>query len=109
MLRCMENKTAAMLITSSCHLTSSRYNDYGDIQYRVDDKPAKTKSFEASTSNDTLGLWEGGKAIPFIKELFGGDKVVMKFTPYGESPRLVTFDISGLDEAIKPLREQCGW
>ena len=109
LLRCMENTTAIMVSTDSCHLTSSRYNDYGDIEYRVDDNASKTKGFEASTSNDTLGLWSGGAAIPFIKGLLGSEKVIMRFTPYGQSAVTVTFPTAGIDEAIKPLRDACGW
>ncbi|MHA4733259.1 type VI secretion system-associated protein TagO [Ensifer adhaerens] len=30
-------------------------------------------------------------------------------TPYGDNPIMLEFDISGLDQAVKPLREQCGW
>ncbi|RWR08500.1 type VI secretion system-associated protein TagO [Paenirhodobacter populi] len=109
LLRCMENTTAILLSTSSCHLTSSEYNDYGDIQYRIDDLPARTKGFTESTSNDTLGLWSGGAAIPFIKSLFGHKQLIMRFTPFNESPKTVTFDISGIDEAVKPLRDACNW
>lgn len=107
-LRCMEN-TTAVIIQTKCHLTSSRYNGYGDVDVRMDDAPAKVVSMESSTSNDALGLWSGGKAIPFIKSMIGKEKLITRFTPFSESPVTARFDITGLDEAIAPLRESCGW
>lgn len=107
LLRCLENTTAAMFITS-CHVTSG-HGGYGRITYRVDDRKPVMRSFEASTDNRALGLWSYRRARPFIDQLMGGNRLIMRFTPYSESPREVEFDISGIDEAIKPLRETCGW
>ncbi|MFN0113872.1 MAG: type VI secretion system-associated protein TagO [Paracoccaceae bacterium] len=107
LLRCMENSTAVMLATS-CHMASG-FSGYGRVEYRVDDKPSRTKNFEASTDNSALGLWNGGSAIPFIKELFGGKRLLMRFTPFNESPVTAEFDISGLEEAIASLRKECSW
>jgi len=106
-LRCMENTTAAMLITS-CHMASG-FSGYGQVEYRVDDRPAKTRNFDESTDNSALGLWDGGSAIPFIKELIGGTTLIMRFTPFNESPTTARFDISGLESALEPLRNECGW
>ena len=107
-VRCSEN-TTALYITTQCHLTSSEYNDYGDVDVRLDSDRSRTISMNASTSNDSLGLWSGGKSIPFIKSMLGKDEMLTRFTPYAESPVTARFQISGLDEAITPLRESCGW
>lgn len=107
-LRCHEN-TTAIYISTQCHLTSSQYNDYGGVEVRIDDAPSRKVAMDSSTSNDSLGLWSGGKAIPFIKTMIGKDVMLTRFTPYSESPVTARFQISGLGEAIKPLRESCGW
>ncbi|MCX8507981.1 MAG: type VI secretion system-associated protein TagO, partial [Rhodobacteraceae bacterium] len=106
-LRCMENKTAAMLITS-CHMASG-FQGYGQVEYRVDDNSSLTRDFEASTDNGALGLWDGGSAIPFIKAMGDGHQLLMRFTPFNESPTTAKFDITGMAEAIAPLKEACGW
>jgi type VI secretion system protein VasI len=103
----MENTTAAMIVTS-CHMASG-FQGYGDVEYRIDDNPARTLSFEASTDNSALGLWSGGEAIPFIKALAGGKTLIMRFTPFNESPTTARFDISGLEAELEPLRAACGW
>ena len=107
-IRCMEN-TTAMLIKADCHLVSSRYNDYGDVDIRLDDLPTTTVSMEESTDHKSLGLWSGGRSIPFVKTMIGKDTMLTRFTPYSHSPVTARFHISGLDEAITPLRESCGW
>jgi type VI secretion system protein VasI len=107
-LRCKENSTDLLFITN-CHMTSGSYSSYGDIEYRVDSEKSRKVDGTASTDNRALGLWGGGKSIPVIKQMIGRQKIVVRMTPYSESPFTATFDISGLEESIKPLRKECGW
>ena len=100
LLRCTDGTTAAIFQTG-CHMASS--------EYRVDAEKARTVSGTESTNNRTLGLWSGGQSIPFIKQLIGKSKLTARMTPYGENPFTATFDIAGLEEAIKPLRKECQW
>lgn len=90
-------------------MVSSDYNDYGRVNYRIDSNPAKSVDMNESTDNRALGLWSGGKSIPLIKEMIGSSKFVARFTPYNESPVIMEFNISGLEKAILPVREQCKW
>ncbi len=82
---------------------------HGKITYRVDKLPAQTKRFRESNNHESLGLWSGKSAIPFLKELFGHDRLFVRATPHSESPLEASFDITGLEKAIEPLREACGW
>jgi type VI secretion system protein VasI len=107
-LRCVENTTALVLQTD-CHMTSSEYNSYGDVDYRLDDKPAGVWAMQASTDSRALGLWSGSQSIPAIKEMMGRDELVVRATPYGQSPFTADFDISGLESQLPPLRTACGW
>ena len=107
-LRCSEN-TTAVLLSTGCHMTSSNYNDYGKVTYRLDKNPASAVNMQESTNNRTLGLWSGGKSIPFIKRMFGKQKMLVRATPFNENPFTATFDISGVEKEIKPLRQSCGW
>ncbi len=107
-VRCVENKTA-IIFRTGCHMTSSEYNNYGDVTYRVDDQKARTVGFTESTNNRSLGLWRGGRSIPEIKRLFGGKTLIARMTPYSENSFTATFNITGLEEAIGPLRKACHW
>jgi len=108
-LRCREKTTSVIISTTGCHMASSDYNDYGEVTYRIDDLPSSAMDFVESTDNRALGLWRGGSAIPFIKALFEHRELLTRFTPFGDSPVTARFQIGGIDEAIAPLREACGW
>ncbi|OOO46408.1 hypothetical protein BS630_25470 [Rhizobium laguerreae] len=106
-LRCDEHVTSLYFIMGDMFL--AEIQDYGVISYRVDERKAAQKSFDVSTDNQALGLWSGGSAIPFAKQLFGGKKLVIRVTPYNESPITTTFDITDIENAAKPVREECKW
>ena len=44
-----------------------------------------------------------------IKEMFRKSRLTARVTRQGEKPLAVTFNISGLESAIKPLRKSCNW
>lgn len=106
-LRCMEN-TTSIFVSGDCHLTSG-HGGYGTIEYRVDETKARKVAFDASTDNEALGLWSGRRAIPFVKALLNSERLLMRFTPFNQSPVTARFDTVGLTKAIEPLRKECGW
>ncbi len=108
LVRCKENTTALVFLTG-CHMTSSTYNDNGHVTIRLDDEKAQTLRMEESTNNRSLGLWSGGRSIPVIKQMFGKKQMIARMRPFNENAFTVTFNISGLEEASKPLRNACGW
>ncbi|MEN5300344.1 type VI secretion system-associated protein TagO [Brucella sp. TWI559] len=107
-LRCKEKKTS-LYFDTVCHMASSDYNDYGDVTYRLDADKARTVGMSESTDNKAVGLWSGGKSIPVIKQMLGKNEMVVRMTPYGQSPFTASFKIAGLSDAIKPIREECKW
>lgn len=107
-LRCMENKTVLYFATG-CHMVSNEYDDYGDITYRLDQEKAHKVRGDVSTDNKALGLWGGGASIPMIKQMFGKKQMIVRMTPYSESPFTATFDVIGLEKASEPLRKACHW
>ena len=106
-LRCMENTTVAYLWLNDLFL--SDLQGYGVVDYRIDDRKASSIRTEGSTDNKALGLWSGTRSIPFIKEMMDGKRIAFRATPFNESPVEFTFDLTGLDVAVKPLREACAW
>ena len=57
------------------------------------------------------GLSTDGKAIfcptdnaAFVRKLLENDRLVIRLTPYGESPVTSAFDLKGLSEAIQPMK-----
>jgi type VI secretion system protein VasI len=105
--RCSENTTSMYLIFAGNHMTDIQ--SYGQVTTRIDDLTARTISMDSSTDNKALGLWRGGSSIPFLESMFGHDMLTVRATPFSESPITAQFPITGLKEAIKPLREACNW
>lgn len=107
-LRCYDDKTS-LYFDTGCHMTSSEYNDYGKIQYRLDSDAARAVEAEESTDNRALGLWSGAKAIPMMRQMAGKSKMLVRMTPFGENPFAATFNIAGMEKAIEPLKKACNW
>lgn len=107
LLRCMENTTSVYLTLNDHFLADIQ--GYGRVEYRIDGGKAASANMKESTDNKALGLWRGTQAIPFIKTLMTGERVVMRATPFNESPVEFEFRLAGITEAIKPLRSACKW
>jgi type VI secretion system protein VasI len=106
-LRCSENVTSAFIHFGGAFM--SDIQGYGSVDVRVDDQKMRIENMDASDNNEALGLFSGGSAIPFIKNLFDGEILRIRATPYNDNYVLLTFPIEGLAEEITPLREACGW
>lgn len=77
-----------------------------DVLTRTGENKAHTSRWHLST--DKKATFHP-KPIPFLKEMLESTKLVAQVTPYNESPVTAIFDIQGLENAIKPLRETCSW
>lgn len=106
-IKCHQKTTTITFSAGELFLVDD--DDYGRVTYRLDKEKAKTKRMDVTTDNKALGLWSNSETIPFIKEMFGHDKMIVQITPYQETPATIEFTIKGLEEAIKPLRKACGW
>ncbi|MDR5857933.1 hypothetical protein FZZ93_02510 [Halomonas eurihalina] len=106
-IRCVENTTSMIFQFADHHMAD--LNQYGKVTLRIDDQKARTMRLSESTDNKALGLWNGGNSIPVIKRMFGHDTLTVRATPYSQSPITTQFPITGLEDAIQPLREACHW
>lgn len=98
--RCRSNETDLFIV----------WNDYlgseADVLSRVGTEKARTRRWSMST--DSKATFHP-QPIAFLKSMMEADSLVAQVTPYNESPVTAVFDIKGLSEAIKPLRETCHW
>lgn len=100
-IRCSENKTDA-------YIAWKRYLGISSTKVltRIDKRKAVNSTWTLSTDNEATFA---RKAISFAKSLFDRDKLLVQVTPYGSSPVMTTFNVSGLRDSIKPLRKACHW
>lgn len=81
-------------------------SDDAQLLTRIDNKKEVKSSWRVSDSETTSHTTD---TIKFIESLFGKDKLFVQAVPNGVSPIDITFTITGLDEAIEPLRKACQW
>lgn len=101
-VRCMENRTN-LLIGFDRYTTDDQ-----SMKFRLDDSPVQKQWMEIMRGGDGIGIWSGSRAIPFIRGMFGKEKMVIAYNTY-TGPVEFTFDISGLRERIEPLASACNW
>jgi len=100
-LRCKEKATQAYIV----------FDLYlGDrpikLFIRMDKEKAYQETWKLST-NHLAAFAPDGKR--FVKELLKHQRLLVQVAPQGQNPVIVTFQLHGLPEAIKPLRQSCGW
>ena len=74
-MRCFENTTALLIDFGGAFVADS--GGFGEVTFRIDKQAAFTLSLVASTDHSALGLWSGGSAIPTIKKLVGGHRLLV--------------------------------
>ena len=50
-----------------------------------------------------------GLTVDFVERLMEVDQFSAEVTPFGGAPITALFDVRGLSEVVKPLREACDW
>ncbi|MGY6663391.1 MAG: type VI secretion system-associated protein TagO [Glycocaulis sp.] len=105
-VRCQENVTSVYLLADEFLSTQPV-----QVEYRIDDGPVRTARWAVSTDYQAAGQWRGAGAIPFLRQLVDAraERLTLRYTPHGSSPRTVSFDVSGIDRRIAPVRRACGW
>jgi type VI secretion system protein VasI len=78
------------------------------IVTRIDsDEPAFPLRWELSAdSQQTVYPYD---VVALIELLLAADRFVVQATPYNENPVVAVFDLAGIQNAIRPIREGCGW
>ena len=104
-VRCREGETSFFLTYGSLYL--GLYTN--DVQYKVSGGKAEIESWNISTNSYAIGLWKGRRARTFVKSLFNKPSFIFRMIPAGENVVTSTFDISGIKDAVKPVRKTCGW
>ena len=79
------------------------------IVFRYDVEQAQAVMVQVSKDHKKIESLSEDRVIFRIKEMFGKSKLTARVTPQGGKPLAVTFKISGLESAIKPLRKSCNW
>lgn len=100
-VRCQANKTE-MYINWQSFLGM----DGATITHRIDKNKAVSSTWDVSTDHKSAFM---RSPVTALKQMAEGESFIANVTPYGESPVTAVFDISGAREALKDIRQSCGW
>jgi hypothetical protein len=103
-LRCQEHETEAYINVGMQPDVEYDNYDGATIRYRFDKEASKTDI--AGKSTDNLALFLDAPQT-YINTMLKHEQFVFGFTPFNGNSVEATFDLRGLSEAIKPLREVC--
>lgn len=101
MLRCRDNVT-------SVYYSHGKFavNDRVKISYRLGNSAPKSDRWTRSSDREAVGLWDGGRAIPFMKELKNGTTLaVQTHDPYSEA----VFDLGNVENVVSKISSACNW
>jgi type VI secretion system protein VasI len=107
-IRCREGKTSLAVHFGDHFMTSSKYGDWGKVTYRVDRRAAAEALWVHSPDNAELVI-QGPPAIELATSMVSASNFLIRAVPFGEMPLTASFDVSGLENAIAPLRTACAW
>lgn len=101
-LLCRANTTSAILSTSIYMA-----DDAASVTVRLDDQASVEQQWSVSGTYESVGLWTGKTAIPFIRTLVGSRKLKIDIR---DRQRLSgEFDISNMREAAEKIARACNW
>lgn len=80
------------------------------IEYRIDGSAPQTASLETSSDFQALGNFKNPDQLTeTLKLWFGSREFVIRTVSISNEPMVATFDLTGIEEAVEPLRQSCGW
>lgn len=76
------------------------------VKYRIDEQPIVTEHWEASADGTAVFA---NNPVALTKKLLGKSEFVVNISSYRGKASTVTFHLAGLENVIKPIRENCKW
>lgn len=104
-LRCKEKKTEAYIVTGMS--PQVEYGTDGSTVTLRFDKDKATKYHTSKSTNGEALFFD--QSVGLIKKMLGHTTLLFEFVPFNSSPAMTTFDLRGLADAVKPLKETCKW
>ena len=100
-IRCEGKRTYAFIIWNEFVGTTPQ------VEYRTDKLPPKEQYWKSGS--DGGSSFFPSRTIEFLKKMEGSTSFSAKVTPIGKAPLTAEFDISGIEDALVPVRKACKW
>jgi type VI secretion system protein VasI len=99
-LRCRDGKTTA-------YITWNRELANGELMMRLGKDDPERQYW--NLSSDSEASFFPAETVEFIKVLMSNRLLTAQMNPRDGLPMTAVFELDGLDTAVLPLREACGW
>lgn len=100
-LRCHDNTTSVIYLHGDFSM-----NDTTQITYRFGDGSSQTEKWSGSDTRKAIGLWNGSRAIPFMKQLKNGMTLAIQTqTPRSEA----VFELGNVEDIVRKIANACKW
>lgn len=79
------------------------------ITLQYDRQPPRTQAVELSPDRLSIGFFEAAPAREVIDQLRQSQRLFVRATPQSQRSVTVSFQLEGIETALQPVREACGW
>lgn len=101
-MRCAENVTAIVLSHGATMI-----DDSAQVTFRFGAAPAERGTWQSSSNYQSVGLWTGTTAIPFIRRMVDEKRLV--FRVEGRARVDAEFDLGNVLDAARKVADACHW
>lgn len=105
---CLEGETVLQFSFAGSPMGTPTSNS-GTITLQYDRQPPRSQSLDLSPDRLSVGFFETSSSRPVIEQLLQTQRLFVRATPQAQRSVTVSFEMDGLDTALEPVREACGW
>ncbi len=104
--RCVAQRMSLVFVTESC-VFGSAIEQPMETRFRVDGNEPMRYRVSPGIGNNSFGFWAFDSESALASQMMSGNELLVEFRPFGHSPFVVGFRVTGLFPAIQPMREVC--
>lgn len=105
---CLDETTSVQFSFAGYPLGTPTSNS-GTLTIQFDRMPSRSQSLQLSPDRTALGFFTTADAMNFIDSLMQSERLFVRAQPQGQRSATVSFLLEGIEEALVPVREACGW
>ena len=108
MVLCIDGETTLQFSFAGSAMGTPTSNSAA-ITLQYDRQPPRTQSVDLSPDRLAIGFFETEAARPVIDQLQRTQRLLVRATPQSQRSVTVSFQLEGIETALQPVREACGW
>lgn len=105
---CLDETTVVQFAFAGYPLGTPTSNS-GTLTIQFDRLPSRSQSLELNADRTALGFFTDAQAMTFLDQLLDAERMFVRAQPQGQRSATVSFQLEGIEQALVPVREACGW